>query len=139
MNSDFKQLKFWRENSTSLSSELLEVLDKGLPGWRTPPEPVKTHNIAIGIVLRCMERSNRHNGYMLPKWTKINHKSGVEQRTESRDYTTLFTWSKNIHLLEQDTINYLDEHISGWRTMVNYFEIRKAQKIVDRLTNSGLV
>lgn len=139
MNSDLKQLGFWRENITTLSSELLEVLDKGLPGWRNPPEPIKIHNIAIGIVHRCMERSNRHNSYMLPKWTKTNHKSSEEQRTESRDYNTLFTWSKNIDILEHDTINYLDYHISGWRNMVNYFEIRKAQKVVERLNNSGLL
>jgi hypothetical protein len=54
---------------------------------------------------------------------------------ESRDYNTLFTWSKNINMLENDTINYLEFHISGWCNMVNYFEIRKAQKIVDRLNN----
>ena len=139
MNSDLKQVKFWRENISTLSSELLQVLDNGLPGWRNPPEPIKNHNIAIGIVHRCMERSNRHNSYTLPKWTKTNHNSSEEQRTESRDYNTLFTWSKNINLLEYDTLNYLDYHINGWRNMVNYFEIRKAQKIVDRLKNSELV
>ena len=139
MNSDLKQLKFWRDNITSISSELLEVLDNGLPGWRDQPTPIKNHDIAIGIVNRCMERSNRHNGYLLPKWTKTNHKSSLEQRTESRDYNTLFAWSKNINLLEYDTINYLDYHMSGWRNMVNYFEIRKAQKVVDRLKNSELV
>lgn len=139
MNSDLKQLKFWRDNITSISSELLEVLDNGLPGWRNPPTPIKNHNIAIGIVNRCMERSNRQDGYLLPKWTKTNHKSSEEQRTESRDYNTLFALSKNINQLEYDTINYLDYHISGWRNMVNYFEIRKAQKVVDRLKNSELV
>jgi hypothetical protein len=139
MNSDLKQLKFWRDNIANLSSELLEVLDNGLPGWRNPPEPINNHNIAIGIVNRCMERSNRHSGYMLPKWTKTNHKSSEEQRMESRDYNTLFAWSKNINLLEYDTITYLDYHMSGWRNMVNYFEIRKAQKVVDRLKSSGLV
>ena len=136
MNSDLKQLKFWRDNITTLSSELLEVLDNGLPGWRNPPEPIKTHNTAIGIVIRCMERNNRHGGHLLPKWTKTNHKSSEEQRIESRDYNTLFTWSKNINLLECDTINYLDYHISVWRNMVNYFEIRKAQKVIDRLKDT---
>jgi hypothetical protein len=139
MNSDLKQLKFWRDNITTLPSELLEVLDNGLPGWRNPPEIIKIHNIAIGIVNRCIERSNRNNSYVLPKWSKTNHKSSEEQRTESRDYNTLFAWSKNVNLLENDTLNYLDFHISGWRNMVNYFEIRKANRIIDRLQNSGLV
>jgi hypothetical protein len=134
MNSDLKQVEFWRNNTSKLSSELLEVLDKGLPGWRSPPEPVKNHNIAIGIVNRCMERA-----CLLPKWTKTNHKSSEEQIRESHDYNILFTWSKNIDKVEYDTLNYLDYHISGWRNMVNYFEIRKAMKIVERLGGSGLL
>jgi hypothetical protein len=134
MNSDLKQVEFWRNNTSKLSSELLEVLDKGLPGWRSPPEPVKNHNIAIGIVDRCMKRE-----YLLPKWTKTNHKSSEEQIRESHDYNILFTWSKNLDKLEHDTLNYLDYHISGWRNMVNYFEIRKAMKIVERLSGSGLL
>ncbi len=129
MNSDLKQVEHWRNNISKLPNELLEVLDKGLPGWRNSPEPVKNHNIAIGIVNRCMERA-----YVLPKWTKTNHKSSEEQIRESHDYNILFTWSKNLDKLEHDTLNYLDYHISGWRNMVNYFEIRKAMKIVERLS-----
>jgi hypothetical protein len=139
MNTDLKQLEYWRNNTSKLSSELLDVLDKGLPGWRSPPEPIKNHNIAIGIVNRCMERANKPDGYLLPKWTKTNHKSSQEQIRESHDYNILFTWSKNLDKLEHDTINYLDYHISGWRNMVNYFEIRKAMKIVERLSGSDLV
>jgi hypothetical protein len=139
MNSDLKQLEHWRNNISKLSSELLEVLDNTLPGWRNSPEPVKTHNVAISIVHRCMERANRHDGYVLPKWTKTNHKSSEEQRRESHDYNILFTWSKNIDKLEHDTVNYLDYHIVGWRNMVNYYELRKAKQIAERISYSGLI
>jgi hypothetical protein len=133
MDKDLRQLDKWRRNINNLSPLLLDVLDNGLPGWRSGDDHIREYNKAVGIVYRCQQRSQERNRDVLPVWTKINHKSSLQQREESADYLTLFNWAKNINKLNNRTVDYLDLNLVGWRTMVNYLEIRAAKKLVERL------
>jgi hypothetical protein len=138
MDKDLRQLDKWRRNINNLSPILLDVLDNGLPGWRNGNDPIREYNTAIGIVIRCEQRSQETGRHLLPVWTKINHNSGEVQRQETEDYLTLFKWSKNINSLNNKTVDYLDKNLDGWRTMINYLEIRAAKKLVQRLKNINI-
>jgi hypothetical protein len=133
MDKDLRQLEKWRRNINNLSPLLLDVLDNGLPGWRNGDDPIREYNKAVGIVYRCQQRSKETGRELLPVWSKINHNSTIVQCEESDDYLTLFKWAKNINKLNNKTVEYLDLNLVGWRTMVNYLEIRAAKKLVERL------
>ena len=118
------------------SDEVRDYLDEHLPGWRIEFDE-KAMEYAQGIVERAIERSSKDEN-LFPR--KIHNKSkriGFEQ--QNKDAQKLGSWKSSLKgkgksKCSDEVRDYLDEHLPGWRTEIDFVEnaMKQAQGIVER-------
>jgi superfamily II DNA or RNA helicase len=143
---DYIKLVGWREaiqvKNKGLNKKIYcydsvrDVLDINLPGWRCEFDRLKN---AQEIVERSIERVN-NGGSLLPRAIyERKNRNTPELEQEKKDATTLGNWKQAIKKNNRvrcpvEVINYLDEHLPGWRDERDNEStaLRQAKDIVQR-------